>query len=182
MTPFEYIKKIADLNNSIDGEFSENLSDQEFKSLLEERKNLWEQAKSLFPLFEEAIYKDNHIVSFHDVYIQSLRMNKNGILQLKVKTTLYDKNTHVQESGYQVSDIYMNILKLPEGGISLTRDSIILNMAFTDNEFAIEFLPKNNHSSSLIESYDISAIDISHGSFIEYNRNKKTFKSNKKNL
>lgn len=181
MTPFEYIKKIAALNNSIHSELSE-ISEQEFKKLSEERKKLWEQAKSLFPLFEETINKDNHIVSFHDGYIQSLSMNKTGILHIKTETTLYDKNTNEQESGYQITDIYMNILKLPEGGMSLSRQSIILNMEFTDNEFAIEFLPKNNHSSSLIESYDISAIDISHGSFIQYNRNKKTFKSNKKNL
>lgn len=165
MTPFKYLTLNCNYLEQINNPDS---TLTEIKSANEKLQKLFSLKDTEFPLYNQSMNDGEYSFSPHDGSIHSLKFDKNGILHIKFSSIVYKDKS--EEDFYQLFDIFMKLDKIPSGGTALKRDAIIMDIVFTEKEFGIHFLSANDHSKSFIESFDISAIDISKSSKIKHNR------------
>lgn len=165
MTPFEYLTLKEQYHQKIN---DSDITKEEFQVVNEQLKKLFALKEKEFPLYTQSMKNNDVVFSPHDGTIHSLKMSKNGLLSINFSSFVYKNG--LEEDYQQKFDLIMKLEKLPAGGISLKRDAIIMDIVFTEKEFAIHFLHPNDHSQSLIESFDISALDISRSSTIQHDK------------
>lgn len=149
MTPFEYLQAVR-------------LHQDDPVQL----KKAFEQAKN-FTFFNQSMSDGELVYSPHDGEIKKMRFHKNGILELKIHTLVYSSVSAMELPYYQLFDFLIKVEAIPEG-MGFKSGSTILDLKFTENEFAIHYLDKNDSSKESIERISCSSIDVSKSGVIKF--------------